>query len=202
MKKFRKVLERRYSEREKLWQGGFTLIELMIVLAVILALISLYLTRVGKGTDKKNAAAIMRTMEKAASAMEAYKADIGVYPDSLSELWDKNAVASAVQPFWKGQYMEMPAAITSDGKNIADKSIAGVTYLPVKVTSSGGGSGNCANAGQIAANNVNGVDYTIKITGVPSATAEVIVEQIGSKICRADNTSDTTDMYYAVDETF
>lgn len=181
---------------------GFTLIELVIVLAVILAMLAIFLSRItGRGADRQNAATIMRMMERTASAIDMYSTDMAQFPPNLRALWDRTAVPAAVQPFWRGPYTDMPSMTTPDGNNIADNRIPGVTYSYVRIGSSGG-SGVCNSAGQIGINNTGGIDHVIRIAAVPAETATAIVEQLGAKICRANDADQTTNMYYPIRELF
>ena len=88
-------------------EEGFTLIELLIVIAILGILAGVVVFAVGGTTEsaKKNSCKIDRqTIETAA---EAFKADNGVYPPTLADLFDKNAnigippAATAVEQYLK-----------------------------------------------------------------------------------------------------
>lgn len=178
---------------------GFTLVELLVVLATILVLIGLLLPKLMGSSDKKIAVSIMRNAEKISSALGIYRSDIGKYPTKLSELWDKNQVATTDRTYWKGPYMDIPEMYDTNTGNIQEKTVSGVTYSLAVVTTTGG-SGSCSNAGRIGTANNGGTDYTIKISNVPVEIAKVIKDQMGNKVCIASPTSATTDVYVPFDE--
>ena len=181
-------------------QRGFTLIELMVVLAIILVLIALLLPKLLGSSDKKNAASISRNVEKIISGLSLYRADVGKYSNTLAVLWDKNSVPSGDQPYWKGPYMDIPEKVDASG-NIQDANVSGVTYSFQVVTTTGG-SGSCANAGQIGINNTGGTDYTVKISNVPLEVAKILQQQYGQKICLDSTTNDPVNVYFPFDERY
>jgi len=181
-------------------QKGFTLVELMVVLAIILVLIALLLPKLLGSSDKKNAAAISRNVEKIVSGLSLYRADVGKYPTVLAALWDRSKVPTADQPYWKGPYMDIPERVDASG-NIQDSNVSGVIYNFQVVTTTGG-SGSCADAGQIGINNTGGTDYTVKIQNVPLDVAKILQQQYGQKICLDSTTNDPVNVYFPFDERY
>ncbi|MFO0753567.1 MAG: hypothetical protein U0411_09625 [Thermodesulfovibrionales bacterium] len=183
-------------------EEGFTLVEILMAVAILIVLIALLIPNLTGGSDKRNAAIVMRTAEGIMSGLAKYKADIGAYPAALQSLWDKNAVDSSIADYWKGPYLDTPSKTngSSPTQNVADQNIAGVTYEYKKVTSSGGGSGTCADSTAIGSNNSSGNDHTVKITAVPHETATVVRDKLGNKICLSDASGDTTDIYFIIEE--
>ena len=181
-------------------QKGFTLIELMVVLAVILVLTALLLPKLLGSSDKKNATAISRNVEKIVSGLSLYRTDVGKYPNTLAALWNKSSVPSGDQPYWGGPYMDIPEKVDASG-NIQDANVSGATYSFQVVTTTGG-SGSCANAGQIGINNTGGTDYTVRISNVPLEVAKILKQQYGQKICVDSNTNDPVNIYFPFDERY
>ncbi len=185
-------------------ESGFTLVELLMVISIIIVLLALILPTLQGSSDKRNAAAIMKTVENISSGLIRYKADLGSYPAALQLLWDKSVMPSTVTDYWKGPYMDTPSKTTGTAPaiDVADQFVAGVTYHYVKLTGSGGGTGNCANCTQVGANNPTGADHTVQVLSVPHDTAKAIKDQMGNRVCLSDGNADTTDIYFIVEETW
>ena len=73
---------------------GFTLIELMIVLALIATLLTLALPRYFGSLDRSKEAALKQTLAATRDAIDKFFTDNGKYPDSLPELVDKRYLRS------------------------------------------------------------------------------------------------------------
>jgi general secretion pathway protein G len=73
---------------------GFTLIELMIVLALIATLLTIALPRYFGSLEKSKEAAMKQTLASTRDAIDKFFADNGKYPDSLPELVDKRYLRS------------------------------------------------------------------------------------------------------------
>jgi len=99
------VSESRRNKRNKNKQGGFTLMELLVVLAILGLLMSLVGPRVLNqlgGAKTKTAAIQIKDLEQ---ALEMYKLDVGRYPstsDGLKALNDKPGGATG----WNGPYLK------------------------------------------------------------------------------------------------
>ena len=65
---------------------GFTLIELIVVLAIIALLSSIALPRYVDGVERAREAALHGTLATVRDAIDQFAADRGRYPDSLPEL--------------------------------------------------------------------------------------------------------------------
>jgi len=92
-------------------EGGFTLIELMIVIAIIAALAALAVPRLaGRSEAAKETAAAADIKGNISLALRLYEVDTGRYPSSeqgLQALIEKPT--SPPQPkSWKGPYLEEP----------------------------------------------------------------------------------------------
>jgi general secretion pathway protein G len=68
---------------------GFTLIELMIVLALIATLLTIALPRYFGSLERSKEAALKQTLATTRDAIDKFFADNGKYPESLPELVDK-----------------------------------------------------------------------------------------------------------------
>jgi len=67
---------------------GFTLIELMIVLAVVALLLSLAVPRYFHSVDKSKENVLLANLATVRDAIDKYYGDNGRYPDSLEQLVD------------------------------------------------------------------------------------------------------------------
>ena len=74
--------------------AGFTLIELMIVLALIATLLTIALPRYFGNLERSKEAALKQTLAATRDAIDKFFADHGKYPDSLPELVDKRYLRS------------------------------------------------------------------------------------------------------------
>lgn len=72
----------------KLRIRAFTLIELLIVLAIMAALLSLVAPKYIKSVDKAKEAALKTNLRIIRESIDRYKADTGHYPLSLQDLVD------------------------------------------------------------------------------------------------------------------
>jgi len=99
------VSESRRNKRNKNKQGGFTLMELLVVLAILGLLMSLVGPRVLNqlgGAKTKTAAIQIKDLEQ---ALEMYKLDVGRFPstsDGLKALNEKPGGATG----WNGPYLK------------------------------------------------------------------------------------------------
>lgn len=68
------------------WPRGFTLVELMVVMAVIATLLTLAVPRYFDHLDKAREATLRESLGVMREAIDKYKADTGNYPESIEEL--------------------------------------------------------------------------------------------------------------------
>lgn len=68
---------------------GFTLIELMVVMAVIALLLAIALPRYFGSIDKSKETALRQDLSLMRDALDKYYGDTGKYPDKLEELVNK-----------------------------------------------------------------------------------------------------------------
>jgi general secretion pathway protein G len=84
---------------------GFTLVELLIVVAIIAVLASLVVVAVGRAPVEARIAVAKTQMNKIAAALELYSGDVGFYPpgDAANDTGIINVVeALSGKPRWEG----------------------------------------------------------------------------------------------------
>ena len=119
---------------------GFTLIELMIVLALIATLLTLSLPRYFGSLERSKEAALKQTLAATRDAIDKFFSDTGKYPESLPELVEKRylrnvpldpitdstttwTIVSAPDPLAKGEVYDLKSGApgaSSDGKSYAE----------------------------------------------------------------------------------
>jgi general secretion pathway protein G len=95
----------RQARRDRRWQRGFTLLELLVVLAILGLLIGLVapaaLRQLGSAKDK----IARQSIERLGSVLDIYKLDVGTYPTT-----DQGLQALIVRPpgvaRWSGPYVK------------------------------------------------------------------------------------------------
>jgi general secretion pathway protein G len=86
--------------RAAMGAGGFTLIELMVVMTVIVVLASIGLAQYGNTVTRAKEAALKENLFQMRSALDQYYADKNKYPESLSALVEEKYIrAVPVDPF-------------------------------------------------------------------------------------------------------
>jgi general secretion pathway protein G len=69
-----------------LWKQGFTLIELIVVMAILAMLVTLALPRYMQSMDRSKDAVLKHDLAVMRDALDKFYSDIGKYPDTLDEL--------------------------------------------------------------------------------------------------------------------
>ncbi|WP_202799860.1 type II secretion system major pseudopilin GspG [Vibrio campbellii] len=85
---------------------GFTLIELLIVMVIIGLLASLVAPTMFSKVDSSKVKTARAQMQMLATSLDAYRLDLGRYPDSLDEL------RASSKPNWDGPYL--PKSVPMD----------------------------------------------------------------------------------------
>lgn len=75
-------------------QGGFTLVELLVVMAIIAMLLSLASPRYFKSVDRSKEAVLRENLNMTRQALDKYFGDNGKYPDTLDDLVAKKYLRS------------------------------------------------------------------------------------------------------------
>jgi general secretion pathway protein G len=73
---------------------GFTLIEVLVVMAIVATLLSLALPRYWNTYQKSREAALKHDLSAVRDAIDKFYADTGQYPDDLAELVNKKYLRS------------------------------------------------------------------------------------------------------------
>jgi general secretion pathway protein G len=75
-------------------RSGFTLIELMVVMAIIATLLTLVIPRYFGSVDRSKEVVLKQSLATVRDAIDKHYADTGKYPESLQELVDKRYLRS------------------------------------------------------------------------------------------------------------
>ncbi|MDB5801475.1 MAG: type secretion system protein [Rhodocyclales bacterium] len=70
-------------------QSAFTMIEMLIVMAIIAVLLTLALPKYFQGVDRSKEAVLMENLHTTRDVIDKFFGDTGRYPESLSELVEK-----------------------------------------------------------------------------------------------------------------
>ena len=73
---------------------GFTMIELLVVLAIVAMLLTIAMPRYFSSVDAAKESALIQTLTASRNAIDHFYSDKGRYPDSLQELVDKRYLRS------------------------------------------------------------------------------------------------------------
>jgi general secretion pathway protein G len=103
----------RHRRPTRLVRRAFTLIEVMIVIAIVLALSGLIGVALFRQRDSAKVDLARTDMNSLKGALDLFRLDFDRYPteeEGLAVLWDRNALSSDEEPAkWKG-YMREPMA--------------------------------------------------------------------------------------------
>ena len=76
----------------RLLKRGFTLVELLVVMAIIATLLTIALPRYFGSVDRSKEAALKQSLSVMREAIDKYYADHGKYPDTVEELAEKRYI--------------------------------------------------------------------------------------------------------------
>jgi prepilin-type N-terminal cleavage/methylation domain-containing protein len=94
-------------------RGGFTLLELLVVLAIIGTLLSLAAPSYYHSMDKTREAVLRGNLNVLRATLDRYYADAGVYPESLNELVERRYLRGIPEDPFTGSertWVMVPAA--------------------------------------------------------------------------------------------
>lgn len=77
------------------WRSGFTLVELLVVMAIIATLLTVAVPRYFQSVDRAREAALRQTLAATRDAIDKYHGDTGRYPETLEELVGKHYLRRA-----------------------------------------------------------------------------------------------------------
>ncbi|HSD37739.1 MAG TPA: type II secretion system protein [Rhodocyclaceae bacterium] len=75
-------------------QSAFTMIEMLIVMAIIAVLLTLSLPKFFQGVDRSKESVLMENLHATRDVIDKFYSDTGRYPESLQELVDKKYLRS------------------------------------------------------------------------------------------------------------
>lgn len=75
-------------------QNAFTMIEMLIVMAIIAVLLTLSLPKFFQGVDRSKEAVLMENLHSTRDVIDKFYSDTGRYPESLDELVEKKYLRS------------------------------------------------------------------------------------------------------------
>ena len=130
---------------------GFTLAELLVMLAILAIMVAVLVPVVTNQIRKGDINAVTGDLANLRSGIEAYRSDVGRFPDAVDQLVSKsnvdtdisgNPVPSGLQNRWAGPYIDkidvasgMPTGFGGVIANtFATSTAAGNSYLVVEVT--------------------------------------------------------------------
>lgn len=123
---------------------GFSLIELIIALSLIVILAGAVLSRFAGVSVKGKATRLMDDMDEIKKAMTMYYQDTGKWPqtNNIACLWSQDDTPAELQTLWRGPYIDPPTDITGNNgpRNIFggeynayfDSDLNGITDYGVK----------------------------------------------------------------------
>jgi general secretion pathway protein G len=99
------------SNRDRRSDGGFTLLEMLVVLAIMGLLAAIIAPQVLKylGSSKTQTAKVQ--IQNVVAALDLYKLDVGRYPTQQEGL-NSVITAPATAVGWNGPYLRNPSALT------------------------------------------------------------------------------------------
>lgn len=103
--------------------AGFTLIELIVVLAIVGLLASLAMPRFAAGIDRSKETVLRQNLAALRSALDQYRADRGVLPTSLEDLVSRRYLRDIpLDPITeaRGTWVAVPAPADADTQGIFD----------------------------------------------------------------------------------
>lgn len=178
---------------------AFTLVEILIVIAVIGILGTAILPAIGKAIEKARVAKVYRVVETLEGACEAYTADTAryavEYPAAYSSGVGNNHTLTNSSSYsgtnWKGPYLKRPLQNSDNPFNVNDTSVAAI-YVGNNLTNVFGSGFDTDGDGSIDRNeNGNYLYLNASATAIPSRIAKMINDQFDSGVGGTVNWTDS-----------
>lgn len=77
---------------QRKWMRGFTLVELLVVMAILMLLITVAAPRYFNGVERAKESALKQTLAVVRDAIDKFHADNARYPESLEELAERKYI--------------------------------------------------------------------------------------------------------------
>ena len=87
-------------------RGGFTLVELMIVVVIIGVLAAMVVPRFAGSTDQAKIARAKSDVAAIGVALDLYELNVGSYPESLEDLLKREPPSGVDPTQWNGPYLK------------------------------------------------------------------------------------------------
>ncbi|MFJ5446889.1 type II secretion system protein [Methylobacillus methanolivorans] len=82
---------------QRKWMRGFTLVELLVVMAILMLLITVAAPRYFNGVERAKESALKQTLAVVRDAIDKFHADNARYPESLEELAERKYIRTVPQ---------------------------------------------------------------------------------------------------------
>lgn len=82
---------------QRTWMRGFTLVELLVVMAILMLLITVAAPRYFNGVERAKESALKQTLAVVRDAIDKFHADNARYPESLEELAERKYIRTVPQ---------------------------------------------------------------------------------------------------------
>ncbi len=100
------------ARRHERWQAGFTVLELLVVMAIIGILTTIALPRIETSVTRAREAVLKQDLFQMREAIDQFYSDNGKYPDQLDELVNQNPSRSYLRALPKDPFTRQADWIT------------------------------------------------------------------------------------------